>query len=444
MMFQIHNLSATRKECTIDYSKLDLQNQFHVKLNALKGRVQLPGFRKGKAPLHQIEANYRESIVQDLLDEKIQSVWADVCKEQKVLEKPKVTILPDIKQGCDLKNDIHVTLQFDVYPQFDLIEAPQLLKTLKIELSPVLEVTEESKNSYRKVLELECSQDELVERSAALGDKVIIQVLYAETGKIEDKLELVLDETQTQKEFMDAVLGMNAGESRSFDYIPQSYDPAAEPASLEGAAQPMAVTVTVHSVHALIPPTLEKLCAFVRDLNGTTDENGEVKLNAWIESTIIDLNCQQAFRKNEKILKNALAQHYTFEVPSLHLRDLTFETEEKREETCRSIRMNYVIGAYAELFSIQPSEKDFDLFAKIFAQDRGLPLQYLSQILQMNKEIQKTFQDTMVEQSVLKYLLEAENNTALTQPVLSMTADHDHTHCGHDHSHDATPCLHDR
>jgi len=444
MTFQIRDLSATRKECTIDYSKSDLQNKFKAKLNAIKGQVQLAGFRKGKAPISLVEEKHGPLIIQELLDEKIQSCWTEVCKDQKVLERPEITVVPLINKLSDIQSDVSITLGFDVIPQFDLIEPQKLIKTLNIELAKPIAITQESKDSYRKVLELQCSKDEVVARPAAVGDKLEINVLYTETGKTENDLELVLDATQTQQEFIDAVLGMSAGESRSFTYTPESYDPSEESSVSKEVAKSLAVTVTVNSVHAMVPPTLDQLCAFVRDLNGATGENGEEKLNEWIESTILELNSQQAFRINEKKLTNAVAEHYSFEIPSVHTREMSFDTAEKKEAVFRAIRMNYIIGAYSELFDIQPSHEDVDFFAKIFAQDMGLPLQYLSQILQSNKKVQQRFQDSVVEKSVIKYLLEGTTmKTATVAAPAAIEAGHDHTNCTHEHHHhDHENCTH--
>jgi trigger factor len=435
MTFQIRDLSATHKECTIDYPKSDIEVKFKSKLSAAKNQLTLPGFRKGKAPIQRIEQSHGQYLIQEMIEEHIQKCWDQIRTTCEVLERPLVSISPQpnaFKSLKDLPDVIKITLSFDVAPHIELIDPEVLQNTLNISFKEPDPITPEAIASCRKVLELQCSESSPVDRACAENDKVILDIVYLENAKTEKDLEIVLDKNETQEEFIQAIVGMNVGEERTFSYVPASYES-------KNDNKPVEITVTLKSVFELTPPTLERLTAYVRDLNqaGETDEG---KLQEWLEKTLSELHLQKAFRENEAALLEALDRHHQFEIPSVHLRGKKFQTDAEEQKAIHQVKMNYIFGKYSEVYSLRPSPEDIDFFAKIFAQDIGLPLQYISQMIQNNPTVRDRFNEILVERTVIKYMIEGKSSH------VSSSADH-HVHtadCHHDHDHVHTAdCHHD-
>ncbi len=454
MTYQIRDLSETRKECTIDYPKAEMATQFQKKLHSLKSRSKIDGFRKGHAPLAMIEQQHSETILQELLDERIQSCWEQIYKSTEVLERPNISVSPKIRRVQDLTSDITITLSFDVPPQLELIDLKDLVSTLNLKFDTPNPITQEKQTSFRKVLSLECSQSEEVQRPAARGDKITLCLTYKNSGEKEDDLVLILDPDHTQEDFISKVEGMTIGEERSLEYNPSRYkekDKSADPENVEIIAQ-------LKSVHALTLPSTQELCDYIQDLNDVPAEEQESKLKEWIDISIQRVSVQDLYRQNESRLKRAFINHYTFDIPSVHTRDQNFKSSEHKQNVEEAVRLNYVLGAYSDILETKASEAEVDMFAKIFAQDLAVPLPLLAQLLQFNKSLQKSFQDSLSEKIVIKRLLEAcgiefvlqdQKDFSKHNPLLLENMPTDHSELAHksenthNHTHCASHCTHE-
>ncbi len=422
--FQISFLSPTRVQCAVVYSREQAVADYKKKLQAMKNRLNVPGFRPGKAPLQMIEKAHSAALIQDLIDNKISTAWPELTEKFRILERPLLTLEPSFKSIHDLSDDFSILLTFDIAPEFDLIAPADIEKTLGLQFSTDVSPSEEEKISYRKVLNYQASQSKSVDRSASIGDKIMLDVLYNATGKEEKNLELILDPSQTQQDFIDHVLGMNLGESKTFDYQRQAYQN-------ETNAEKENVTVTLTAIFELIAPSLQELSKIILDLDKNHGEVSEESINQWISNTIQMMNEQKNFKINEKQLIAALVAHYSFEIPSVHTRDMSFENEEQKQKALDEIKLNYILGAYAQKYKIQAQQEHVDFFAKIFAQDLGIPLQYLASLLQSNADIKKRFEDMLVEKSVMAYLMNPSRFFKMKETAHQHSSECAHIGCDH-------------
>ena len=82
----------------------------HVGENA-----EIAGFRKGHAPKEALMANYKDHIESDVANDAINTNFPEIVDKEK-LEPVSYVRLKEIK----LKNDLDLTFDIDVYPQFEL------------------------------------------------------------------------------------------------------------------------------------------------------------------------------------------------------------------------------------------------------------------------------------------------------------------------------------
>ncbi len=180
----------------------------------LKARkdIQLPGFRKGKAPRKLIESIYGAHVFyEDGLEEIFPQVYqfAVVEQELKAVGRPSLT-------GMDIAEDGSVTivLETELYPEVTLGQY-RGLEVEKVEPS----VTDEEVEAELDRMAKNVASRETVERPAADGDTVNLDFegfdngVAFEGGKGE-KFDLVLGSGSFIPGFEEQVVGMSAGEEQ--------------------------------------------------------------------------------------------------------------------------------------------------------------------------------------------------------------------------------------
>jgi trigger factor len=207
------------------------QASYDAALEKLSRTVKLPGFRKGRVPrpvlLQQIgPLRIRATALEDLVD--------GACRD--ALEIGKVAALgrPELSEGFEVVlerfqpgNDLTITLELDVEP------SPVLKKTkgLKAEAEPVVfepgrvdELLDQSRKQLATLVPVE-------DRPAASGDVAVLSFsgMYADTdeaisGGSSDAMEVELEEGRMIPGFVEGVIGMAVGDTRTVDcQFPESY-----------------------------------------------------------------------------------------------------------------------------------------------------------------------------------------------------------------------------
>ena len=69
MQVDIKQIDPVTKEITITVEASKAQADYQKYLAKSAKRIQIPGFRKGKAPLARVEREYKESIVASFLED---------------------------------------------------------------------------------------------------------------------------------------------------------------------------------------------------------------------------------------------------------------------------------------------------------------------------------------------------------------------------------------
>ncbi len=152
----------------------ELDEKLVAKLQEVKGRVHLKGFRKGKAPVAHLKKLYGKGmmseIIQELVTETSQKAFAD--RDLQPATQPHPHLISKIEDVIDGKVDLEYDLHAEILPTFD----PMDVSTLKL-TRPVAEVPESD-----------------VEE--ALKNIAAQQVSYAargKTAKAKDKDQVVID-----------------------------------------------------------------------------------------------------------------------------------------------------------------------------------------------------------------------------------------------------------
>ena len=185
--------------------------------------IQIPGFRKGKAPRKMIEAMYGAHVFyEDGLDEIFPEVYDFAIAKQesfKAIGRPSLT---DMQISED--NIVTLTLTTEVYPEVTLGQ----YKGLEVEKAEVT-VSDAQVQAELDRMAQNVASTETVERAAEMGDTANIDFegfdngVPFEGGK-GDNLDLKLGSGQFVPGFEEQVVGMTAGEEKDIDItFPEDY-----------------------------------------------------------------------------------------------------------------------------------------------------------------------------------------------------------------------------
>ena len=84
MTSKLKKLKDLERKLTVSIPVDDYRSKFQTKLNNIKGKAKLDGFRKGKVPNDVLEQRYGQSIHSEVVNDLIQSSYHEALTENKV------------------------------------------------------------------------------------------------------------------------------------------------------------------------------------------------------------------------------------------------------------------------------------------------------------------------------------------------------------------------
>lgn len=182
-----------------------------------RSQAEIPGFRKGKAPMEMVLPRYRQAIRQDTLEEMLPGAYEQAVKDNKLFPLGEPSISDVVFEP---QKPFTFTVEITVRPDVEIKD----YKALKLKRQ-VYEVTDDDVD--RQVERFREVKAELVNvtRPVAKGD-----VLVCDLQKIHDKLNLIkeskfegqvvdLTEERCAPEFLKELPGMKIGEGKEVETI---------------------------------------------------------------------------------------------------------------------------------------------------------------------------------------------------------------------------------
>lgn len=263
MNYQKEDLKNNQIKFTYEADKQDWLDAIEQAYHKTKGKFNIPGFRKGKAPKKHIEAMYGTGVFfEDALDIIVPKYYQETLdKETEVfpVSYPDYDIIAI--SDCELKFAATVTVK----PEVKLGQYKNLTFK-KIDAS----VSDEEVNAeIDKALEKAGSWEEITDRAAQKGDMTVIDFSGSVDGVKFDggtaeKQQLELGSGMFIPGFEEQVEGMKIGESKDITVkFPEDYGESTL------AGKDAVFAVVLHEIKAKSIPALDD--EFVKDVSG--DEN---------------------------------------------------------------------------------------------------------------------------------------------------------------------------
>ena len=239
MAVNVEQLGTLERRLSMSVPVQDVERQVGDRLKQLARNVKLPGFRPGKVPMKMVVQQYGPQVRSEVIGDAVQKAFSDAVKEANL----KVAGYPRIEKK-DAAADapmLEFSATFEVYPEVKIGDVSA--KTIE---RPLLTVDDAAVDHTIEILRKQRVSYVPVERAAREGDRLTVDF----EGKIDGEgfqggkaagFAFLLGEKRMLPEFEAAALGMQAGESKSFEVrFPDDYhgkDVAGKTASFTVAAK---------------------------------------------------------------------------------------------------------------------------------------------------------------------------------------------------------------
>jgi trigger factor len=396
---------AWKRILDIEVSQKKVKDEFDAMYEKYQTYSKIPGFRKGKAPMHLVKLRFKDAVEKEVLESLVPKAYEDAVKETD-LSPISLPVVKDVEfqEGMPLK----FKAEIDVKPEIEVKD----YKGIEV-VKKVKEITEEDIDKTINYLREDFAELHPVEREAKFYDHLIVDLVKNQEGK-DDKLEnqdLFLDPHNMIKEFQEALIKVKAGDNKEIevDYSPDFHNKKL-------AGKNVKYSIKVKQVKEKVLPEVND--DFAKMAGGHKDL-GELK------TKIKEGLTKNAERDSENHLKNELINQVVklnfFEVPETVLNfylDSLIEDlkkkyqkvdeakirEEYKEIGSAHIRWDYLFHKIAEKEKIEVNKEDLEEWAKRFAQDYKMDKEKAEEFLSTPQNI-KRIKENILEDKVIDFLL---------------------------------------
>ena len=303
-MVKVNNIETNKVELEFTIDKESFDKACDAAYKKQVGKIQIPGFRKGKAPKSMIEKMYGTGVFyEDALNDLLPEATEAAVKEADI----KVVSAPEYDIDTIDENGVVVKAKFFVYPTVEVKE----YKGLKAEVSVKNIVAADVNEELKRVQQRNARTIEVTDRAAKKNDTVNID--YA--GSVDGVLfeggsaqghDLKLGSGAFIPGFEDQIIGHKIGEEFNVEVtFPTEYHAA----DLAGKAAVFATKLNSIKVEEL--PKLDD--EFAKDVS-EFDTLAEYKAD--VKAKLTERNDKAADAEANELLMDALRANLECEVPA--------------------------------------------------------------------------------------------------------------------------------
>ena len=411
-------LEKSQVALTIEVGAAEFEAAVEKAYQKMRRKINVPGFRPGKAPRKMIERMYGAEV---FFEEAINIAFPEAYEAAVEQEKLQVVGYPAVEMvGEVTKDGFTFKATAPVYPEVTLGE----YKGLKAE-KPEVKVTAADVDERLKTLADRNTRLVSVDREAKSGDTAVIDFegflngKPFEGGKGENH-NLELGSGSFVPGFEDQVIGMKAGEEKDLDItFPENYHE-----DLAGKA--VVFKVKVHEVKEKEVPEMDD--EFAKDVS----EFDTLKdLKADLKKKITEERQKDADRAFEENLMNQVAENITADIPDVMVenqarqyldnfkaqisRQFPYEEYKKmtgmddeklladaKEPALRQVKMDLAVAAIIKAENIEASDEDVEAEYKKMAEQFGMDVDMVKKYL-----VKEQVQDQLLSQKAVAVVVDS-------------------------------------
>lgn len=405
MKSSVEKLNDTRVKLTVEVPFEELKPQIDAAFKTLATQVNIPGFRRGKAPRQVLEARIgRGPVLEQVANDAINEYYGRALDEHEInpLGAPAIDV-------TKLEDNVVIefTAEVDVRPEF---EVPNF-EEISVEV-PAVEATDADVDAEIESLRERFATTAPVERAVAEGDEPLVNISFTADGEpVEGGVEgfSLRVGSNILPGLDEAIVGLSAGESKTFD--------ANEGPFAEEGVDVQAIVEVLSNNERVLPEIDDE---FAQEATGadTVDEMRD-ELREQIKERRGDTQAMEirdavlaaAFDKVNFPLPEGLVQeNVEAQVNQLiaqfggqpEMLDVLIEARgqtreefdaKQREDAEKAVRTQLLLDAVADVEKPEVSQEELTQQLMFLAQNFGMEPQQLLQVLQSNGELGNVFAD---------------------------------------------------
>ncbi|MFA7560988.1 MAG: trigger factor [Candidatus Izemoplasmatales bacterium] len=332
----IDKLSGSRVHFEVNVTKDQFEHGLDHAFEVENAKVEIKGFRKGKAPRSAYEAKFGvESLYEEAIQHVLQETYYNTVMENEidVVAQPKIDLdVANIKRGEDFSYKVTVAVK----PEIKLGE----YKNLKVDLLPV-EPSDAEVNSEidRK---LEQNAEMVIKESGKLenGDTAVFDFSGSVDGEkfaggTAENYELVIGSGNFIPGFEEQMVGMAAEEEKDVVVtFPEDY----QEKSLAGKEAVFAVKL--HEIKQRVVPTLDE--EFVKELN----LDGVETVEAYKKHVSEELKTAKEEQNKQHLRQSVVAQavkNAEFDLPEEMVKDEVSKMDENTRNQIKQYGLDFTM-----------------------------------------------------------------------------------------------------
>jgi trigger factor len=418
--------AGLKREYRVVVPAIDLEAKVKERLDDLKGRVQLRGFRPGKVPVAHLKRLYGKSAMAEVIEATVREANSKIVTDHgyRLAVEPKVVLPTEegaVEGVIEGKADLSYTVEMEIVPAITLAD----FKSIKL-TRLTSEVGDEEIDKALRTIADQNRPFVAKTEGAANGDRVTINFEGSlegtpfEGGTGED-VPLIMGAGQFIPGFEENLAGLKAGENKTFDVtFPDDYRAthlagknATFAVTVKAVEAPGAVTIDDEFAKTLGVESLAKLKDAVKDR--IAREHTLASRQKLKRALLDQLDERHKFEPPPSLAEQEFANVWSQVENDLKQQNRTFEDEGTTEEKARAeyrgiaerrVRLGLVIAEIGEKNNIRVS--DDQLRAAVMEQVRQFPGQerQIWEYYQKNPNALAALRAPLFEDKVVDFLVE--------------------------------------
>ncbi|MFA5742377.1 MAG: trigger factor [Candidatus Paceibacterota bacterium] len=365
MKLTIKENKKTKVKIEIEQAWDEFKPFYEKALSNFSKEIELPGFRKGQAPISMVEASLDPAkLLVEGATLAIDNLWPKAIKELalqmiEVISQPQIELLKMAKE-----NELLFSAEFEIMPEFKLPDYKTIAQ--KIEKK---EIKIEDKEVEETISNIQKSRASFADKADPAQNDDFIEIDFSspeiEAGKVRNDA-FILGKGQYPKEFEDSLVGVITGESKEVGFR-----------SKEEPDKVLQVKVVVKAVKKLQLPEVNE--EFVKSLGNF--ENAEALRNNIKEGIAEEKKAAEIQRQREDFLAKT-AKEVEVELPQVLVEK---EAHQMMHSAKDQIAQNLGISFEEYLKQINKTEADLEKEAEEAAKKRVKSFLIMGEIIKQEK-----------------------------------------------------------
>ena len=409
MQVSVESVSNLERRMTVEVPAERIDKEVESRLQSMKGRAQIKGFRPGKVPFKVVKQHYGKGVYQEVLGEVLQSSFQEAVKQEKL----EPAGMPSIESVDSTPGEQLVyKASFEVYPDVELIDMAE------IEVSePQADIEEADIDQMIETLRGQRKTWEEVDRAAEDGDQVIVDFegfLDGETfeGGTANDMPIGIGEGRMIPGFEEQLKGVSKGDEKTLEVtFPENYQSEA----LAGKAASFKTNVKIVNGPKLPEIDEDFAKAFgvpdgsVDELRGDVTQNMQREMNQAIKmrvkGQIMDALIEKHDMEIPKVLVDGEVKHMREQAmaSSGQTMEAAFPDEMFTKDAQKRVALGLIVGRIIRDHKIELDqenvEKALDEIAASYEDSEQVKQYYRS-----NKEQMSSVEAMVLEEQVVDWI----------------------------------------